>query len=103
MQYVEVGRISDFPTNTCRPETLPGGESIVVINLDDNLHVLENRCEHGGHSLDQLVIDEEGRVLCPLHGWEIDVERGICLAEPDCVFKVYPVRIEGDRVMVGCD
>ena len=101
MEYVGIGQAKDFPENTCRVVSLPGGEPVLVVNLEGEIHALEGSCS-GGHSLeDAIVVAEEGKVLCPTHGWEFDVERGVCLAEPDRVFRKLPVRVENNEVQIG--
>jgi nitrite reductase/ring-hydroxylating ferredoxin subunit len=104
MAFVRVGPIEDFPENTCRLVSVEGGESVLVINLDGELHALEGRCA-GGHVFDHAtVVETEGsRVLCPAHGWEIDLEKAACLAEPECAIKVYPVRVEDGELMIATD
>jgi nitrite reductase/ring-hydroxylating ferredoxin subunit len=37
---------------------------------------------------------------CPWHGWEFDLETGVCVDEPALRAAVYAVRVEGDRVLV---
>ena len=102
MEYIRGGRIEDFPANSCRVISLPDGEPVVVINLEDELHVLEGRCSHSGHSLEHsTVVESEDKVLCPWHGWEIDLDRGVCLADPERVLKSYPVRVENGEVLIG--
>jgi len=103
MNYVRLGRIETFPANTCRVVSLPEGEPVIVINLDGDLHVLEGHCGQG-HSLEHVtIIESEGRVLCPLHGWELDLERRVCSANPDCVLKVFPVHLDRDEVVIACE
>ena len=102
MNYIRLGDIEEFPDNSCRVVSLTTGEPVVVINLDGDLHVFEGRCGQG-HSLEHVtIIEREGRVLCPWHGWELDVERGVCSANPDCVLKRYPVRLDRSEVLIGC-
>jgi nitrite reductase/ring-hydroxylating ferredoxin subunit len=102
MNYVRLGRLEDFPANSCRVVSLPSGEPVVVINLDGDLHVLEGRCGQG-HSLEHItILRSEDKVLCPWHGWELNLERGVCSANPDCVLKIFPVRLERSEVLVGC-
>jgi len=101
MNYIRVGHVEDFPVNSCHVVDVAQGEPVVVINLEGNFYVLEGRCSHSGHTLKQItIIESEGRVLCPWHGWEMDVERGICTAIPDCTLKVFPVRLEKDEVLI---
>lgn len=97
-----MGRAEEFPENTCRIVSLPNGESVLLINLDGEFCALEGSCS-GGHSLEDAVVEpNEGKVLCPSHGWEFDIERGVCLAEPGRVFKKYAVRVENGEVQIGC-
>jgi nitrite reductase/ring-hydroxylating ferredoxin subunit len=50
----------------------------------------------------EVVYESAGRVLqCPWHGWSYDVTSGRSLFDPDRVrVRTYPVRVEGDRVVV---
>jgi nitrite reductase (NADH) small subunit len=77
------------------------------------LHALRNRCPHSGAPLCLGTVVERaggspgryqttGRAVlrCPWHGWEYDLETG-CGADDDRLrVAVYPVRVEGDRVLV---
>jgi nitrite reductase/ring-hydroxylating ferredoxin subunit len=41
------------------------------------------------------------RVLrCPWHGWEFDLETGVCRDEPSLRAAVYPARVADGRVLV---
>jgi nitrite reductase/ring-hydroxylating ferredoxin subunit len=41
------------------------------------------------------------RVLrCPWHGWEFDLETGVCLDEPSLRVAVYDAQIEAGRVHI---
>jgi nitrite reductase (NADH) small subunit len=39
-------------------------------------------------------------VRCPWHGWEYDLETGVCPDDDAMRVAVYPVRIEAGRVLV---
>ncbi len=98
-----MGRIEDFPANTCRVVSLPNGQPVMVINLDGEFHVLEGLCGQGRRSAEcATVIEREDKVLCPWHGWELDLERGVCSANPDCTLKIFPVRLDKGDVLVSC-
>jgi len=102
MGDVRVGRVEDFPVNTCRVISLPTGEPVMVINLGGELHALEGRCGAGGRLHEPAeVVESEGRVLCPWHGWDLDLERGICSACPESTLKRFPVRLEGGNVLLS--
>jgi len=102
MDFVRVGPVEAFPENTCRVVTLDSGEPVLVINLEGDLHALEGRCPGGHEFANAPVVESEGtRVLCPSHGWEIDLQHGICLADPECVLKVYDVRVENGELLIA--
>lgn len=101
MGLVTVGRIEDFPENTARIVSLPNGEAVLLVNLEGDYYALEGRCSDGHLLEGAIVVGDERRVLCPTHGWEIDVERGVCLAEPECLLKKYDVRVEGEEVKIA--
>jgi 3-phenylpropionate/trans-cinnamate dioxygenase ferredoxin subunit len=74
---------------------------------------VRNRCPHHGAPLcfgsvrDRVAgppgrYELEGtRVLrCPWHGWEFDLESGLCRDEPSMRAAVYPARVVGGRVLV---
>lgn len=74
---------------------------ILVVNLEGRLFALEDACPHSGRSLSEgKVLD--GCVVCPAHGWEIDVRTGevrtaVGLGESN---PIYRVEVEDDEVRV---
>jgi nitrite reductase/ring-hydroxylating ferredoxin subunit len=103
MSYVSLGRLEQFPENECRVVRLPGYEPFVVINLDEEIHVLGSRASTGHSFEDMTVMPDEGKILCPSHGWEIDLCEGSCSADPNCKVTVYPVRIESGEVQIAIE
>jgi nitrite reductase/ring-hydroxylating ferredoxin subunit len=92
-----------------------GGREIgvVVDPRDGALYALRNRCPHVGSPLCRgrvrprelgsagLYKPAEQDVLrCPHHGWEFDLETGRCLEDDSMRVAVYPVKVEGARVLV---
>jgi nitrite reductase/ring-hydroxylating ferredoxin subunit len=88
-----------------------GGRDIgVVLDRDGGAHALRNRCPHAGAPLCLGRVRERERgepgryaaqvLRCPWHGWEFDLPSGRCPEDPAMRVAVYPVRIEGGRVMV---
>jgi nitrite reductase/ring-hydroxylating ferredoxin subunit len=77
------------------------------------LRALRNRCPHHGAPLCLGGVRERtvgapgsyalaGRAVlrCPWHGWEYDLETGVCPDDDAMRVAVYPVRIEAGRVLV---
>jgi nitrite reductase (NADH) small subunit len=77
------------------------------------LHGIRNRCPHHGGPLCLGTVQErvEGapgryalagrRILrCPWHGWEFDLDTGVCLDDPSLRAAVYAVRADDGRISV---
>ena len=92
-----------------------GGREVGVVRDPDGgrLVGVRNRCPHHGAPLCLGRVREraagtpgryelEGRKVlrCPWHGWEFDLDTGVCRDEPSMRAAVYPVRVEGSRVLV---
>lgn len=92
-----------------------GGREIGVFvdSGDDGLKALRNRCPHVGSPLCRGSLRtrergtpgryelEDGKVLrCPHHGWEFDLDTGVCLDDPAMRVAVYDVRVVDGRVHV---
>ncbi len=91
-----------------------GGREIGVLRLPDgSVAAIRNRCPHHGAPLclgtvEPRLVGEPGRwadsgrpvLRCPWHGWEFDLASGVCPDEPSLRVAVYPVRVEGGRVLV---
>ena len=59
-----------------------------------------DRARAGDGRARALRASREPVLRCPWHGWEFDLETGACLDDPALRAAVYPVRVEGDRVLV---
>jgi nitrite reductase (NADH) small subunit len=92
-----------------------GGREVGIVRdpRSGSLHAIRNRCPHSGAPLCLGSIVERaggrpgryettGRAVlrCPWHGWEYDLETGRCADDDRMRVAVYPVRVEGDRVLV---
>lgn len=59
------------------------GTAILVLNLDGELHALEDKCSHEDFELSAGQFDPaEGSVECVLHGARFDVRDGRALCAP---------------------
>ncbi len=112
----DVGAVSDFEPG--RPHRLQVAERpIVLVRKEEDFYALRDICPHQGAPLsagivsgtpkpclpgEEIVLDRVGEILiCPWHGWEFDLRKGQAIANPGRGrVKTYPVRVEGDRVMV---
>jgi 3-phenylpropionate/trans-cinnamate dioxygenase ferredoxin subunit len=78
-----------------------GDEPVVLINLDGELHALNDTCTHEDASLaDGTIIGDE--IECPLHGGAFYIRTGEAAAMPVVVrTEKYKVRVVGDDVQVS--
>jgi len=90
-----------------------GREIGVVLDPEGGPRAIRNRCPHMGAPLCRGSVREREtgspgryeldgtRVLhCPWHGWEFDLESGVCRDDTAMRAAVYPVRVEAGRVLV---
>jgi len=76
------------------------GHDLALYQVEGNVHCTANQCTHGSAWLSEgFLVD--GEIECPLHQGRFDVRTGAPTCEPACdPIRVYPVKIEGDRVYV---
>jgi nitrite reductase (NADH) small subunit len=89
---------SELPAINEVKEFSCAGKEICVANVNGEISAMENTCLHMGGPLGQGVI-EDGKVICPWHGWAWDPKTGQS-GPPDAKIDVYPVKIEGDDVLI---
>jgi len=78
------------------------GKNILLVNIKDKIHALENNCAHVGGPLDEGSLTEN-KIRCPWHGAEYDVTTGEATEDsniPGLQVKKYNVKIEGDSILI---
>jgi len=76
-----------------------GGHDVALFICKGKVVATNGQCPHSEGPLNEG--DVEGAVLtCPWHGWQFDLETGLCLEDDSITLARYPVRIDGDDVMV---
>ena len=102
MSFVRVCAAADLPPGAMiRIDA--GREPVVVCNVDGTVHALDDTCTHAEWSLADGLL-ENGVLFCPLHNARFCARTGRVLAAPAPEpLKVYPVRLEGDDVLVDLE
>lgn len=78
-----------------------GDEPVCLINLDGELHAINDTCTHEDASLSDGTIDGD-EIECPLHGGTFNIRTGEPMSFPVVVpIEKYTVRIVGDDVQVS--
>jgi nitrite reductase (NADH) small subunit len=112
--WVDVGALQDLERRGRLVARVDGREvGVVRDGATGTLHGIRNRCPHHGGPLcfgtvrsrlagppGGYALTETRGLRCPWHGWEFDLETGRCLDDSAMRTAVYPVRVDGGRVLV---
>ncbi len=75
------------------------GRQIALFNVAGTFYAIDNTCLHSGGPLGEGSL--EGPVVtCPWHGWEYNVTSGQCQMDASINVATYPVRVEGNDVVI---
>jgi nitrite reductase/ring-hydroxylating ferredoxin subunit len=99
-EFIEAGKAGELaPGAMKRVDIL--GRRILLANVDGRICAADDTCTHEEASLSAGVL-KGALVKCPLHGSCFNVCTGEALEEPaEENLKTYPVRLEGERILVG--
>jgi nitrite reductase (NADH) small subunit len=97
----KVARLADLPPGAGMA-VYAGGRDIALFNLGGEVVAIGNECPHQSGSLGDGRLEGE-IVTCPRHGWEFDARTGACMTVPGEAVPRYPVRIEGDDILIELD
>ena len=98
--FFEIARAGELRPGTMKRVDI-GGRRILLANVDGRYCAADDTCTHEDASLSTGVLKGE-LVRCPLHGSRFNVCTGKAMEEPaEDDLRTYPVRLEGDRVLVG--
>ena len=97
--FVRVAKVAEVPPGTAKVVVVHG-YPVALFHVGESFHALSNVCLHRGGPIGEGDLDG-AIVTCPLHGWEYDVRTGRNVANPAARLRVFPVRIEGEDVLVG--
>ena len=78
------------------------GVTLAIFRVKDEFFALENYCLHRGGPLGEGEL-EGYNVTCPWHGWTYDVRNGSFEVIPPLKVRTYPVRREGESIVVELD
>ena len=78
------------------------GRAFCLANVNGELTALDNVCPHREGPLGQGWIEGDA-VVCPWHSWAFNVKTGVSEYPVNEVVKVFPLRIEGEDVLVNVE
>lgn len=98
-EFVKLTTKSQLPSTNEAKEFVYGDRVICVANVGGTVSAMDNVCLHRGGPLGQGTI-EAGKVVCPWHGWAWDPKTGEAVHNPNARVALYPIKIEGEDVLV---
>jgi 3-phenylpropionate/trans-cinnamate dioxygenase ferredoxin subunit len=113
-EWHDIGSFDDLECAGHLLARLGGREVGVVLDRATNMPVgFRNRCPHHGAPLclgrvrqrigggpGSYTLEGERVLRCPWHGWEFDLETGVCRDEPTMRASVYPAKVVDGRVLL---
>ena len=99
-EWVRIAYCEDMPLREGR-EVIVGDRAIAVFNLGDRFLAVENRCPHRGGPLADGIVSGDS-VICPLHGWKVDLQHGNVQrpAETPVCVKTFATRVEAGTLLL---
>ncbi|MDH5392370.1 MAG: nitrite reductase small subunit NirD [Gammaproteobacteria bacterium] len=98
--WIEVGQLTDIPKLGARVVKTGKGDIAVFRTAEDKVFALADKCPHKGGQLSQGIVLGD-KVACPLHDWKIELASGTAVAPDDGCAASYPVKMEGDSIMLS--
>lgn len=99
-EWLEIGTLADIPRQGARCVHLGDTRVAVFRTADDRVFALEDQCPHAKGPLSQGIV-HDGAVTCPMHNWVISLESGEALGADQGVTACFPVRQEGQTILVA--
>ena len=90
-------KLADVPEGRGTVVPVDDRLKIALFRVGDRCAAINNRCPHAGASLGEGQFDGT-MVKCPLHGFVVDVWRGVGNAGKPV--KTYPVAVRGDEIRI---
>ena len=97
--FTKLTNQSDLPAVNQAKEFSCSGREICIANINGAYSAMDNICLHQGGPLGQGAI-ENGKVVCPWHGWEYDPQTGAAAHNANAKVAVYPLKIENGDVLI---
>ncbi len=94
----QIAKITDIPEGESRVFEA-GGRMVAVFHNDGKFQAIDDMCPHAGASLAEGWV-EDGCVTCPWHAWQFRLDDGTYVQNPRMKADVFPVRIDGDDLIV---
>ncbi|MGV3773874.1 MAG: Rieske (2Fe-2S) protein [Verrucomicrobiales bacterium] len=94
--YVKVANVADVSADKPFSASIQG-KAITVVLHEGNYFAFNRDCPHKMTPLDAGMV-QDGKIICPMHGWGFDLKTGACDTNPNKPLPCYPVRVENGEI-----
>lgn len=98
-ELVRVCTQSELPGSGSVREFTVNGRALCVANVDGTICVLNGACPHEEGPLGEGSV-ENGRIVCPWHGYAFDARTGQAEDDPTLKAEVFEARVEDGELRV---
>lgn len=98
-EFRTVARVEELP-EVGGKEVVVEGQRVCLFKHKDEVFATAALCPHKGVPL-AVGLVENGAVSCAMHGWEFDLNTGLCKNVPGAEVRTYEVRTIGGEVQVS--
>ncbi|MBF6029798.1 non-heme iron oxygenase ferredoxin subunit [Pseudomonas sp. P115] len=99
-EWINVAALADVPEDDVIG-LVANGRDVALYKVEGEVFATDNLCTHGNARLSDGFL-EDGQIECPLHQGRFCVKSGEALCAPLTEnIRVYPVRIEGERILLN--
>lgn len=99
-RYHKVASISEIPMGSGLVIGVAEQE-VALFNFNGQFYAISDMCPHRGASLAEGFLDG-GKVFCPWHCFDFNLETGECSMVPSLRVQTYEVKIVGEDIFVAC-
>jgi len=97
-----VATLAEVPRGGLLSVRTPGGEQVVLTNVDGDIGAVLDRCSHQDYALSAGELLDDGTIECIWHGARFDRRTGAVLGPPAVEdVPAFAVRVEGDAILLG--
>ena len=100
--FVRICSKAELPPEGHAAEITVGDRTVCIANVNGTVSAMDNVCIHRGGPLGQGII-ENGKLVCPWHGWQFDPSTGQAVHNAAARVALYPLKIEGEDVFAQLD
>ncbi|MEW4490432.1 Rieske (2Fe-2S) protein [Thalassoglobus sp. JC818] len=97
-QWVPIAKTDEVATGTSK-ECVVEGRIVALFSTEDGYYAIDGICAHAGGPIAEGALN--GCVVtCPWHGWQYEITTGEHCLNPQIRLQTFPVKVEGDSVLV---